>query len=117
VFGDGKVDIADIPDGSASEYVRARVRDDVRVAGAFKTVPARMLNDLDRALDCDEFVCGDSPEARQAAADLVAALDGLRPVDVGGLSRARAIESLTFLAVAINRRHRIHDARFRVVGL
>jgi len=31
--------------------------------------------------------------------------------------RARHIEHLTALAIAINRRHKIHDARFAVVGL
>jgi len=36
---------------------------------------------------------------------------------VGPLSRARSIEHMTALAVAINRRHKRHDARFRVVGL
>jgi predicted dinucleotide-binding enzyme len=48
---------------------------------------------------------------------LVQLLPGLRPVDVGPLSRARFIEHLTALAIAINRRHKIHDARFHVVGL
>jgi predicted dinucleotide-binding enzyme len=48
---------------------------------------------------------------------LVELLPGLRPVDVGPLSRARSIEHLTALAIAINRRHKIHDARFRIVGL
>ena len=33
------------------------------------------------------------------------------------LARARAIEHLTLLAIGINRRHKIHDARFRIVGL
>jgi len=31
--------------------------------------------------------------------------------------RARSIEHLTVLAIAINRRHHLHDARFRVIGL
>ena len=39
------------------------------------------------------------------------------PIDVGLLSRARHIEHLTALAIAVNRRHKIHDARFRIVGL
>jgi predicted dinucleotide-binding enzyme len=38
-------------------------------------------------------------------------------VDVGPLSRAASIEQLTALAIAINRRHKIREARFRVVGL
>ncbi len=117
IFSGGTVTLADVPDGSAAEYVKARLRDDLRVAVAFKTVPARLLDAVAQPLDCDEFVCGDSSEAREGAMALVRMLHGLRPVDVGPLSRARAIEHVTFLAIAINRRHKIHDARFRVVGL
>jgi len=47
----------------------------------------------------------------------VAQIAGLRAVDVGPLARARSIEQLTALAIAINRRHKRHDARFRIVGL
>ena len=64
-----------------------------------------------------DSVCGDSDRARAQAIALVELLPGLRAVDVGPLSRARFIEHLTALAIAINRRHKIHDARFRVVGL
>ena len=68
-------------------------------------------------LDCDEFVCGDSDDARAETAKIVQLVPGVRPIDVGPLTRARSIEHLTALAIAINRRHKIHDARFRVVGL
>ena len=117
IFSDRSIRMADVPEGSAAESVKARARDDLRVAATFKTVPARLLHEVERPLDCDEFVCGDSPEARDGAMALVRLLQGLRPVDVGPLSRARAIEHVTLLAVAINRRHKIHDARFRVVGV
>lgn len=116
-FTGGKMAIVDVPEGSAGEHVRALLPPAVRLACAFKTLPAHLLGAGLEPLDCDEFVCGDSDEARQEAAALVALLPGLRPVDVGPLSRARSIEHLTVLAIAINRRHKIHDARFRVVGL
>jgi 8-hydroxy-5-deazaflavin:NADPH oxidoreductase len=116
-FAGGKMAMVEIAEGSAAEHVRARLPASVRLACAFKTVPAHMLGAGSQPLDCDEFVCGDSDEARAEAAALVALLPGLRPVDVGALSRARSIEHLTALAIAINRRHKIHDARFRVVGL
>jgi NADPH-dependent F420 reductase len=109
--------LAPVADGSAAEHVRARLPEHVRVAAAFKTLPAHVLDDIGRPLDCDEFVCGDSPESRERARSIVEMLAALRAVDVGPLSRARAIEQLTLLAIAINRRHKIHDARFRVVGL
>jgi 8-hydroxy-5-deazaflavin:NADPH oxidoreductase len=116
-FAGGKMAMLDVAEGSASEHIRARLPDAVGLAAAFKTIPAHLLGDANRALDCDEFVCGDSDEARARAVALVELLPGLRPVDVGPLSRARSIEHLTALAIAINRRHKIHDARFRIVGL
>jgi len=117
MFAGGRMTTIDVPEGSAAEHVRAHVPDGVHVAGTFKTIPAHLLGEIDRPLDCDEFVCGDSDVARDRAIALVQALPGLRPVDVGPLARARSIEQLTALAIAINRRHKIHDARFRVVGL
>ncbi len=116
-FGGGTAMLAPVADGSAAEHVRARLPDHVRVAAAFKTLPAHVLNDVGRPLDCDDFVCGDSPESREGARSIVEMLAALRAVDVGPLSRARAIEQLTLLAIAINRRHKVHEARFRVVGL
>jgi NADPH-dependent F420 reductase len=116
-FANKAVALSTVAEGSASEHIRARLPAHVRLAATFKTVPAQLLGDLDRILDCDEFVCGDSDEARAGARDLVQAVPGLRAIDVGPLSRARSIEHLTLLAVGINRRHKIHDARFRIVGL
>lgn len=116
-FAAGKPAMLDVAEGSASEHIRGLLPAAVRLACAFKTLPARLLGAGVGPLDCDEFVCGDSDTARSEASALVALLPGLRAVDVGPLSRARSIEHLTALAIAINRRHKIHDARFRVVGL
>jgi 8-hydroxy-5-deazaflavin:NADPH oxidoreductase len=116
-FVDGKMAMIDLAEGSAAEHIRARLPASVALACAFKTIPAHLLDQVEVPLHCDEFVCGDSDQSRARAADLVGRLAGLRAVDVGPLWRARSIEHLTALAVAINRRHHIHDARFRVVGL
>jgi len=116
-FTGGKMAMLEVEEGSASEHIRARLPAGVQLAAAFKTIPAQLLGEGNAPLDCDEFVCGDSDEARARAIALVELLPGLRPVDVGPLSRARSIEHLTALAIAINRRHKIHDARYRIVGL
>ena len=116
-FTGGKMAMVEVKEGSASEHVRALLPEGVLLAGTFKTIPAHLLGDGETPLDCDEFVCGDSEESRRRAVQLLELLPGLRPVDVGPLSRARSIEHLTALAIAINRRHKIHDARFRIVGL
>ena len=116
-FGSGGATMVAVAEGSATEHIKARLPDGVRLAGAFKTLPAHLLNELDRPVECDEFICGDSAEARADASSVAAAIEGLRPVDVGPLSRARSIEHLTLLAIAINRRHKLRDARYRVAGL
>jgi hypothetical protein len=116
-FSGGKMAMVEVAEGSASEHVRALLPEGVQLAGTLKTIPAHLLGDGEAPLDCDEFVCGDSDESRRRAIALLELLPGLRPVDVGALSRARSIEHLTALAIAINRRHKIHDARFRIVGL
>lgn len=116
-FSGRTIRMLEVAEGSASEHIRARLPGGVQLAAAFKTVPAHLLGAAGEPLDCDDFVCGDSDEARAQAVALVELLPGLRPVDVGPLSRARFIEHLTALAIAINRRHKIHDARFAVVGL
>jgi 8-hydroxy-5-deazaflavin:NADPH oxidoreductase len=116
-FTAGKMELSAVPEGSASEHIRARLPENVGLAGAFKTLPAHVLDDVSTPLDCDEFVCGDSEDARLRASALVRLLPSLRPVDVGPLSRARFIEHATALAIAVNRRHKIQTARYRVVGL
>jgi NADPH-dependent F420 reductase len=117
LFSGGPIRLATVPDGSAAEYVRARLPQDVRVAVAFKTLPARLLGAVEQPLDCDEFIAGDSPESRNEIAGLMQHIKGLRVVDVGPLSNTRSIEHLTLLAVGINRRYSVHEARFKAVGL
>jgi NADPH-dependent F420 reductase len=116
-FAGGKLAMLDVAEGSAAEHIRARLPPAVALACAFKTIPAHLVDRVDEPLDCDEFICGDSDAARGRAAELVGLVAGLRAVDVGALARARSIEQLTALAIAINRRHKRHDARFRIVGL
>src|SRR5207237_5768853 len=66
----GTLTLADVAEGSAAEHVRAQLPPHARVAATFKTVPAHLLGDTARPLDRDEFVCGDSAEARSTAATL-----------------------------------------------
>jgi len=63
-FDKGRVSYAEPPEGSASEHLRALLRADVRLVGAFKTIPAHSMETLDDELDCDDFVVGDNAEAR-----------------------------------------------------
>lgn len=107
----------DLPEGSGSEHLAARLPEGLPLVAAFKTVPAHLLAEIAEPLDCDVFVCGQSDEAKARVMELVRSIPGLRPVDAGRLRSARTLERMTALAIGINRRYKIKAARFRVVGL
>lgn len=115
-FADRTPRLTEVPEGSAAEHIRRRLPERVQLAAALKTVPARLLSG-DQSLDCDDFICGDSAEARSRASEVLQLIPGLRLIDAGPLETARTIERMTILAIAINQRYKVHDARFRVVGL
>lgn len=104
-------------EGSAAEHLRRRLPPHVALACAFKTLPARLLEHVDRPLDCDEFVCGDSDDSRARALALVGRIPSLRAVDAGPLESARTLERMTLLAILLNKRYKRHDARFQVLGI
>jgi NADPH-dependent F420 reductase len=116
-FQGGVPSVMNISEGSASEFIRARLPAHVRLAAALKTIPASILGSLGTQLECDDFVCGDSAEARTATIELLRMIPTLRPLDAGGLEAARTIERMTALTIAINKRYKVRDARFRVVGV
>jgi NADPH-dependent F420 reductase len=104
-----------LPGGvSATETLGALVPG---IVGAFKAVPARALSDLATALDCDVFVCGDSAENKARLIEVVSRVQGMRAVDVGPLSCARTLESMTALLIGVNRLHGVKGAHFRLKGL
>ena len=117
VFEGGQPRYVEPPEGSAAEHLRTRVPQRVAFAGAFKTIPAHVLERTQVALDCDEFVCSDSLEARERAAALVGRIPGLRAIDAGPLDSARVLERMSLLAIRLNKRYRRFNSRFRVVGL
>lgn len=116
-FKAGKVDYLELAEGSNAELIAGLVPEGVRVAGAFKTIPAHMLAEIDAPLQCDVFVCSDSSDARakvMAAAELIPTL---RPLDAGRLKNARILERMTVLAIHLNRHYKKKGARFRIEGL
>ena len=106
-----------MPEPSASEHLAKVLPEGVLLVAAFKTIPAHLLEDLNERLDCHVFVCGDSAEARRRIVEVTSGIEGLWPLDVGRLSQAATLERMTVLAIQINKRHRVHYSRFRVVGL
>jgi NADPH-dependent F420 reductase len=92
------------------------VPDGVVVVSALHTVSAPVLGDLDRELDEDVLIAGDSKEAKLRVAELIRRVDGLRPVNCGRLEQARQIEALTPLLISVNINNKTH-AGIRLTGL
>jgi len=105
-----------VPQGSAGLRAAEMVPDGVEVVSALHTVSAPVLNDLDHVLDEDILVAGDSVEAKRRVAELIARIEGLRPVNAGRLEASKLIEGLTPLLIGINIRHKTH-AGVRITGL
>jgi len=100
---------------SAAEEAQSLLPD-ARVVAAFQTVSAAELKALDRPVDDDVLVCGDSPESRKEAVELIARA-GMRGVDAGPLVQARTLEALTGLLIQVNKNYRVKSAGIRITGL
>src|SRR3954454_7706614 len=75
---------------------------DSPVVKAFNTLFAsQQVDPTADGIRLDGFVAGDDPEAKQVVLGLVESI-GLEPVDVGPLERARQLEGLAFLNMALN---------------
>ncbi len=105
-----------VPAGSAAQQAAELLPDGVDLVSAFHTVSAATLTDLEHDLDEDVLICGDGKEAKARASDLIAAIEGLHPVDVGLLQLSRVTESLTALMISVNIKHKTH-AGIRITGL
>src|SRR6185369_3209741 len=107
----------ELPEGSASEHLRARLPEAIPLVAAFKTEPAHLLVEPHAKLDCDVLVASNDKEAKARVIEAIPFIEGLRPIDAGTLYSARAIERMTVLAIGINRRYKIKSACYRVMGL
>ena len=90
-------------DGSTSNAEElAALLPGARIVKAFNTLFASHQSDpVAEGVQLDGFVAGDDADAKAAVLELVAST-GLNPVDVGPLSRARQLEGLAFLNMALN---------------
>jgi NADPH-dependent F420 reductase len=102
--------------GSAAQQAQEMVPDGVTVVSALHTVSAPVLSDLETEMDEDVLVCGDRKADKARVAELIGAIDGLRPVNAGALETARIVEQLTPLLISINVRHKTH-AGIKITGL
>ena len=105
-----------VPQGSAAMQAQEMVPDGVTVVSALHTVSAAALANLDEQLDEDVLVTGDDREAKRSVAELIALIEGLRPVDAGRLEVSKLVEGLTPMLISVNIRHKTH-AGVKLTGL
>lgn len=87
--------------GSAAEEIAAAAPEGAKVVKAFNTTFARTLGAGEVAgQPLDVFIAGDDEDAKRTVADLAEA-GGLRPIDAGPLARARQLEALGYLHMAL----------------
>lgn len=103
------------PAGSAAEEAQ-QMLPQARVVGGFHTVSGWMLADFSRDLHGDVLLCGDDVGAKEIIATLARAI-GMRPVDVGPLAHAHALEQLGGLLLAMNEQYSRPDLGIRITGL
>jgi 8-hydroxy-5-deazaflavin:NADPH oxidoreductase len=91
--------LATAPDSSSAEDVAKAIAAGAKVVKAFNTTYAgTLLTGEVAGQPLDVFIAGDDVEAKNKVAELVRD-GGMRPVDVGLLSRARQIEGMQFLHI------------------
>ena len=116
-FGKGDAMVVVPAAGSGALQLRKLLPANIPFLGAFKTLPAHVLEEVHMNMRCDTFVFGDVKDAKLRFIELVRRIPTLRPIDVGGLSAAATLEGMTALLIRINRRWKSQHARFSVVGL
>ena len=101
--------------GSVTAIVADAAPDSVPVVGAFHSLAAGRLADLDADLGVDTLLVGDDASAKNTVAGLANDIDGLRAIDAGGLANAAEVEALTPLLITVGARNELDDpgVRFR----
>lgn len=89
------------PEGSVTEAAQAKLGKDVPVVGALHNVAASILNETDRAINCDILVCGDDLDSKKKVIELIRRLD-VEAYNCGPAINARCIEALTPILVRLN---------------
>jgi len=98
--------------GSVTALAARAAPDGVAVVGAFHSLPAGPLSDLDASFEADTPVVGDDDAAVETVAGLAEDIEGLRARRAGGLDNASEVESLAPLLINIGEHDDdCHDVR------
>ncbi len=102
--------------GSAALQARSLLPQSVKVISAFHTICAAALQDIDRVMKADIFICGDDAQAIDITTQLAGEIKSLRPLNAGPLAVSPMVESLTPFLLNVARKNKIKDAGIAVVS-
>lgn len=103
-------------EGSAAQQGLAFLPKGTKMCGAFHSLAAVALNDLDATLEGDVLVVG-SKSGKEVVKELVEAIPDLRFVDAGPLENARIIEPITALLIGVNHRYGTDRSGIKITGI
>jgi len=96
--------------GSVTQLAAGAAPEGTPVAGAFHNLAAGRLADLDATLGWDVPIVASEAAARDAVTTLVEEIEGLRPLDAGGLANAAEVEAVTPLLINLAKQNEgLHD--------
>lgn len=103
-------------EGSAALQARSLLPKGARVVSAFHTICAAALQDIERVMKADAFICGDDAQDIDITAQLAGEIKSLRPLNAGPLAVSSMVESLTPFLLNVARKNKIKDAGIAVVS-
>ncbi|MFQ5979656.1 MAG: NADPH-dependent F420 reductase [Candidatus Heimdallarchaeota archaeon] len=101
--------LMNIEQGSASQFLRTVVPENVPIVGAFKTISAHALGEIDQPLNRDVFVVGNNIPAKKEFMSVIDMLPDMRAVNAGDLWYARVLEGMTAMVMRMNVIHKRKD--------
>jgi NADPH-dependent F420 reductase len=100
--------------GSVTALAADAAPEEIAVVGAFHNLAAGRLANLDAGLGIDTLLVGDDPEAKETVAAIASDIEGLRPLDAGGLANAAEVEGITPLLINVAQNNDgLHDLGVR----
>jgi len=103
-------------EGSAAMQAMSLLPKGVRVVSAFHTICAVTLQDKEKVMKGDAFICGDDAEAVDITIELAGEIKSLRPLKAGPLAVSSMVESLTPFLLNVARKNKIKDAGIAIVS-
>ncbi len=101
---------------SAALEAQALLGPETKVVAALHHVSSTQLIDPKKSIDCDVLVCADDAAAKATVLALIKDL-GLRGLDAGALRNSIALESLTPILLALNKKYKSSGAGIRFTNI